>query len=372
MSFFDTLTTEQQQEIKSFFNDVELEKIFIDLYECQLSLCKDVEIQHKGTIIGFGRKGEHLRAYIGKDADSFFIKMKTESERYGLNSSNLDAIKIKLIENDLKFEKNIEIYTLKVPVKAKKEVKEHVSKKSTRSSQSHEKKDRVLSKLKGRQQARKYSLADFENLADWTYCSSFNEEGYVYTLPNGNKIECDSKSEIKLLNYLISKNLALAIGAQELCIKYKTAYRKNADYFPDLIILTKDEHIAIIEVKSIKAMSYHLNVEKYMALQDYCERHGYEYMMVSPDSDYMTFEDLQKMKIPKKIVNSVEWYLRKFLGRTDDCLLENEDIPILYEQFSNDYKKGEFELYLRALIIQKGWYNKFKHGFKVFEKPQKT
>ena len=365
------LTTEQRQVIKSFFNDVKLEKVFIDLYEYQLSLRGDIEFQNKGTIIGFGCQGEHLRAYIGKNADGFFVKMKTESESYELNAKSLVAIKIKLLANDINFEKNKELYTLTVPVKAKKEVKARTSKKSTKSSKSLEKKDKVLSKLKNRQRARKYSSDDFEDLADWTYCTSFNEDGYIYTLPNGNKIECDSKSEIKLLNYLTSKKLALAIGAQELCIKYRTAYRKNVDYFPDLIILTKDEHIAIIEVKPITAMSYHLNVEKYSALQDYCEERGYEYMMVDPDSDYMTFEDLQKMRIPKEIVNSVEWYLRKLLGRTDDCLLEKEDIPILYEQFSDDYKKGEFELYLHALIIQKGWYNRFKHGFKVFEKPQK-
>lgn len=365
------LTTEQEQNIKSFFNDVKLEKVFIELYEYQLSLCRDVEFQNKGAVIGFGCLGEHLRAYIGENANGFFIKMKTESESIEFDEKNLMVIKNKLFINNLNFEKNKEIYTLTVPVKEAKSSPKTTAKKKTISKKPQEKMDKILGKLKNRQRAKKYSLDDFEKLADWSYCTSFNENGYIFTLPNGNKIECDSKSEIKLLKYLTSKKLALSIGAQKLCIKYNTAYRKNADYFPDIIVLTKDEHIAIIEVKPITAMSYHLNVEKYLALQEYCEARGYEYMMVDTDNDYMTFEDLQKMKIPKKIENSVGLYLRKFLGRRDDCLIEKDDIPILYEQFSNAYKKGEFELYLHALIIQKGWYNKFKHGFKVFEKPQK-
>lgn len=368
------LTKEQKKEIKDFFNNLAYEKVFIELFEYQLSLCPNVKFVNRGSIIGWGREGEHLRAYVGKVNVGFYIKFKTYDEINFLDNINPSIFHYMIMRNDFRFNRNIEEYTLQSKTTNDKD--EKVSTKSngktTKSNKSLEKKNSVLSKLKNRNRARKFTLSDFKNLADWSYCTSFNDDGYIYTLPNGNKIECDSKSELTLLDYLTKKKLALAIGGQELCIKFDTVYRKNVDYFPDIIILTKDNHIAIIEVKPITAMSYHINVEKYWALQEYCEERGYEYMMVDPDSNYTTFDDLQKMKIPKEIVNYVEWYLHKLLGKTKDCLLEKEDIPVLYEQFCDDYKKGEFELYLHALIIQKRWYNKFKHGFMVYEKPQKT
>jgi hypothetical protein len=52
-------------------------------------------------------------------------------------------------------------------------------------------------------------------------------------------------------------------------------------------------------------------------------------------------------------------------------LLEKEDISILYEDFDCLYKKGEFELFIHALIIQKNWYNQFRYGFKVYETPKR-
>ena len=106
-------------------------------------------------------------------------------------------------------------------------------------------------------------------------------------------------------------------------------------------------------------------------MKEYCEKNGYEYMMVDPDHDFMTYDDLLKLHIPGGIVDRVDDYLIDLIGKRGACLLEKEDIPILYEDFSDEYKKGEFELYLHALVIQNEWYNKFKHGFMVYEKPNR-
>lgn len=374
------LTRTQIDEINEFFVESRLAECFIELYNHQLSLCGDIFFENRDKIIGFRCEGEHLRAYVGRAKDgSFFLKTKTALESIPFEAANAKKYKQLLTENNGKFENDIELYTLTVieppePKQKKKKAKSKAKKPTDTakkpSQKSIEKKNVVLSKLKNRQRARKFTEEEFYELADWTYCSSFNEDGYIYTLPNGNRIECDSKSELTILKYLVSKKLALAIGGQELCIKYDTAYRTGCDYFPDIVILTKDNHIAIIEVKPVTSMSYHINMEKYTALQEYCEQNGYEYMMVDPDHNYMTFEELQKTKVPSVITARVMSYLRNVIGKEGQCLLEKEDIPVLYEDFAEDYKKGEFELYLHALIIQKGWYNKFKHGFMVFETPQ--
>jgi hypothetical protein len=111
-----------------------------------------------------------------------------------------------------------------------------------------------------RKKAKKYSRQEFTLLADWRYGRSFNDDAIVYVLPNGNEIQCDSKSEVLLLDYLINNQLTLEIGGQELYIPYDTAFKSERFYYPDVVVLTKDYRIAIIEVKPVTAMSYHLTM----------------------------------------------------------------------------------------------------------------
>lgn len=229
----------------------------------------------------------------------------------------------------------------------------------------------VIAKLNNKEKAKTFTHSQFRALADWSYGHSQGEQKPkgVFKTKTGNRIEYDSSLELKMLEYLEKNDLVKEIGGQSLCIKYSSPYRCGLNYYPDIVVYTKDERIAIIEIKPATSMSYHQNIDKYEELKTYCKKKGFMYMMVDPENDYMTIDDLEKMKIPKEIVVRVESYLKNILGKTDDCLLEKDDISILYEQFEEEYTKGEFELYLHALIIQKSWYNKFKHGFMVFENP---
>ena len=357
------VTLEEKRLIESFFNDKNLSKCFIDLYDSVSDFRKSVRFDYRESILGYGCPGEHLSAYISKNSKGFWIKFKTENERVLFELSEYENIKERALMNEMRF--------VAGKFKYKLSEKKEEAPKEKQSRKSKEKRNPVLAKLKNRNVARKFTREEFNNLADWEYCSSFNEDGYIYTLPNGNKIECDSRSELSMLDYLVSKKLALEIGGQNLCIPYDTAFRESVNYYPDIVILTKDYHIAIIEIKPVTAMSNHTNIEKYKALKEYCDDHRYEYMMVDPDHDYMTFEDLQKMHIPSEITKRIDDYLVDYYGGTN-CLLEKSDIPILYEDFEEEYKKGEFELFLHALVIQRDWYNKFKYGFEVYEKPKRT
>ena len=357
------LSSKQKRLIREYFDDDTLSELFEDVYYYQQQSTSNLRFESRERIIGFGCEGEHLRGYIAKTKIGFIIKLKTIPDAIDFTEENADVIKECIDENDQAFEENIEKYILTRTVEDKP--------KQPKSRKSKEKRNIVLSKLKNRNIARKFTKDEFNELADWDYCRSFNEDGYIYTLPNGNKIECDSKSELAILDYLVSKKLALEIGGQELCIPYDTAFRESVTYHPDLVILTKDYHIAIIEVKPVTAMSNHTNIEKYRALKEYCDEHRYEYMMVDPDHDYMTYEELQGMHIPKQITKRVDDYLVDYYGG-NDCLLEKNDISVLYEDFEDEYKKGEFELYLHALVVQRGWYNFYKNGFKVYEKPKRS
>ena len=224
--------------IEKFFDNKSLSKCFIDLFNYQKELCDEIQFVDRNAIIGFGCEGEHLRAYVGKNKDGFYLKPKTQNESIPFIAKNIKELKRNLLLNNIVFyldkDKYILQQTIQTPLKS-------TSKKV--SSESIEKKNSVLSKLKNRNCARKFTVDDFYDLADWSYCTSFTEESRVYRLPNGNKIECDSKSELTFLKYLISKKLTYEIGAQNLCIQYDTAYRSNVDYYPDFVILTKDYHI---------------------------------------------------------------------------------------------------------------------------------
>lgn len=359
------LSNDEIQQINSFFDNKSLSDCFIELFNLQQSLKQDLLFDNRGSIIGFRYADEHLRAYVGNKDGQFFVKYKTIDDFELFEVKNLQSMKEKLIENNNRFEKDIEAYCYK---KEEPKTKKKKTIKRKASSRAVEKQNLVLAKLKNRNKAKKFTVKEFKALADWSYCPSFVDNGYVYTLQNGNRIECDSKSEVEFLDYLVSKKLALEIGAQKICIKYDTAFRKNCEYYPDVVVLTKDNHIALVEIKSVSAMSNHTNIEKYTALKTYCENNRYEYMMVDPQEHYITFDDLQKLTVPKEIRDRVKKYIE---SKKDTVILEKDDVNNLVNEFRDVYKRIDFELYLHAMVIQNKWYNVYKNGFKVFEKPQK-
>ncbi len=96
-----------------------------------------------------------------------------------------------------------------------------------------------------------------------------------------------------------------------------------------------------------------------------------EYMMEDSNHGYMTFEELQRIKILKAISTRVMAYVERSLRKEGQCILEEDDVAVRYNDFSAKLRKAEFELYLHAQIVQKGWYNRFTNGFMVFGTPKK-
>ena len=230
-----------------------------------------------------------------------------------------------------------------------------------------------LSKFKNRYGAKLFNLNDFNSLADWSYGGSPSGKSVKrYKTKCGNIIECDSKSELKILDYLDRSGVVSAVGGQSLIIDYSTHFKSHNNYSPDIVILTNKGHLGIIEVKPTIAMSYHLNVEKYNALKQYCEENGFVYMMVDPDSDYMTFEEFCQKSIPDSIRKLfVPMEKRVSVGLTPYFHFSNENIEEWYKSVRRDYNRKEFELLIHALIIQKGWFNTFDRGFNVYSRPVK-
>lgn len=135
----------------------------------------------------------------------------------------------------------------------------------------------IFKKLHNQKNARTFSQEYFDSMADWSYGKSVSgkEPEYVFTTPTGNKIECDSGHERKMLQHIVDHKLAIEIGGQSLRIVYSTPFRKIANYYPDIVVYTTTHHIAIIEAESAAFMSFHRDIERYHALQEYCEENGY-------------------------------------------------------------------------------------------------
>ena len=241
----------------------------------------------------------------------------------------------------------------------------------------------LLLKLQSHEQSKCFSVDDFEKIADWgnavSHASDVQEGRFtIWCGPReGMTLPYDSNAEKKLLQYLKNHDLVLDIGAQALCIQYDSPFVEDKDYYPDIVVLTKDNRIAVFEVKPTVAMDNHTNMEKYRALKEYCTEHGYEFMMVDPDSSYCTFEQLLNKRIGQKLHDHFKALEkeRERVRRNPDkpyLFFDNETVDQWYKQYGAGLTKKAFQLQVHSLIARYGWYNLYNYGFMVYSRPVRT
>lgn len=232
--------------------------------------------------------------------------------------------------------------------------------------------DPVLVKLNNRSGAEIFTYEEFSALADWTHGSTHREgqPAATFTSIDGNRIDCDSGSEVQMLKYLHDNNLIYACGGQNLCIHYNSAFTTGKSYYPDFVVLTRDMHIAVIEVKSAGAMDYHGNIEKYCALKEYCIQHGYEYMVVDPTCDYLTFEELRDRPVNRELLDMFDrWNSVPDSPVQPYKFFDDQVVKEWHQKYGRGTTLGAFRLQVHALVIRYNWYNVRHNGFKVFSKP---
>lgn len=231
--------------------------------------------------------------------------------------------------------------------------------------------DPVLSKLKNIDNGKKFTLNYFRGIADWRYGKSqskYKPKG-TYITKTGNKIDYDSKIELEIMEYLEDNDLVIEMGGQSLCLGYDSIFKDGKSYYPDLVVLTKDYRIAIIEIKPATAMSYHLNIEKYAALEEYCLENGYLYMMIDPALDYMTLDELEDLYVYDELIEIFdELESKKKKSKTPICFTD-ADVRKWYDDICFDDTKKDFDLMVHSLIVYYNWYNKYKNGFLVYSCP---
>ena len=252
-----------------------------------------------------------------------------------------------------------------------------------------EKNDPILGKLQNRENAKTFSQEYFDKLADWGdgISSSGKEPVTVHITERGNKISCDSRDEAAVLEDLKTHHVVRDVRGQSLKIFYENAFGTPKKYHPDIAVLTHENKIAIIEVKSLTAMSYHVNMEKYKGLEAYCKEKGFMYGMIALSSQnvaspqnvqytspkYTSYEELRDMDM-----HCAQEFLDLFFAwdQAEQCPwtasnpFTQKQIKMWFESYHDELtEKEDFEIEVHSLILYHEWYNTFSNGFRVYRDP---
>ena len=146
---------------------------------------------------------------------------------------------------------------------------------------------------------------------------------------------CDSFLERKFAIALAKVGYIKDIKAQSLELPYISQRLANRKYFPDFMIRDYKGRIAIIEMKNFDAACYHLNIDKYEQLAQYCKEHGYGYAEVMKpynSEKYISIEMLAR-RAPNKQLE--EFIISKIEARAsgEDAYFTNADLNEYSEKF---------------------------------------
>ena len=124
---------------------------------------------------------------------------------------------------------------------------------------------------------------------------------------------CDSFLESRFATAMASTGFLKDMKAQTLEIPYISQMLANRRYFPDFVTRDYKGRIAVIEMKNFDAACYHLNIDKYEKLAEYCREKGYGYaeIMKAYDAEqYISMDMIAKMpyneKLESFIVETIE------------------------------------------------------------------
>lgn len=138
---------------------------------------------------------------------------------------------------------------------------------------------------------------------------------------------CDSFLESRFATVLARTGYLDDMKAQSLEIPYISQQLADRRYFPDFIIRDYKGRIAIIEMKNFDAACYHLNIDKYEQLAEYCIQNGYGYaeiMKAYNADEYLSIETLAR----KPVNTQLEQFIISKIesnGKTGDAVFTTAD-----------------------------------------------
>ena len=117
-------------------------------------------------------------------------------------------------------------------------------------------------------------------------------------------LECDSFLESRFATALAKVGYLRDMKAQTLEIPYISQQLADRRYFPDFVIRDYKGRIAVIEMKNFEAACYHLNIDKYEQLAEYCREKGYGYAEIMKEfnaDDYTSIETLKRKEVNRQL-----------------------------------------------------------------------
>ena len=130
----------------------------------------------------------------------------------------------------------------------------------------------------------------------------------ILRLESGREIYCDSKLERRFAAYLFKCGFATDGKSEALELEYSSASMSGKKYYPDFVFRLYDGRIAVVEMKNLSSLSYHLNIAKYEALKKYCTENGYLYAEIAKDEQtnrYVSAEIVASMPADEELIGAI-------------------------------------------------------------------
>lgn len=219
--------------------------------------------------------------------------------------------------------------------------------------------DGISAYLMNSENARTVSDEEFYTLADWDNIPSKPDS--ITSIPikmnDDYTYMADSKEEEAFVKRIKNKRYYKDLRGQSFFIEYKVKNRVKK-YFPDIVLLTPDNKIAIIEIKQLEMMSNKKVICKYLALKEFAEANGYMYAML--DQKFKSFEYMKQYNFSKNIEKKmIELYRENkgFGAEQMNTLLKGKSVT----------QKKVYRRMFAAMIIQRRYTNSASvpYGFEI-------
>ena len=133
-------------------------------------------------------------------------------------------------------------------------------------------------------------------------------------------IYCDSKLERRFLSYLFEKGFLVDAKSESVELYYSSSVADGKKYYPDFCMKLYDGTIAIVEMKNLSSMGYHLNVDKYETLKSFCNEKGYKFAEIAKDNEanrYISAEEIKNLPIN----NGLQKFIKNKIQQNNVCCL---------------------------------------------------
>ena len=139
---------------------------------------------------------------------------------------------------------------------------------------------------------------------------------------------CDSFLESRFATALAGVGYLHDIKAQSLELSYISQELANRRYFPDFFIKDYKNRIAVIEMKNYEMLTYHLNIDKYEMLKNYCEKMGYGYAEVAKgfnSENYVSVEMIKNRPVDRELEEYIFSVIEKKAASGEEGIFTESD-----------------------------------------------